>query len=176
MRTRYALKALAALAERGVGAQRTVIGDLVRDEGMPRKFLEAILRDLSHQGLLNARRGPGGGYSLRVAPEQITVAIVVRSVSRVPSRASCAIAGLPCPACSAGRLCRIGQLFREIEDAATAILEGTTIADLMEDERASALGAATDSPQARGAPLLAATDGATGRHETSAEPLTRRRR
>lgn len=132
MRIRYALKALAVLADRGVDAPRTVVGDLVRDEGLPRKFLESILRDLSHGGFLSARRGPGGGYSLRIPPERITVASVVRAVSRVPSRASCAVHGLPCPACREGRLCSVGRLFQELEEVATAVLERTTIADLVD--------------------------------------------
>ena len=45
---------------------------------MPRKFLEAILLDLKRHGLVQSRKGKGGGYFLRRRPDQITFGEVIR--------------------------------------------------------------------------------------------------
>jgi DNA-binding IscR family transcriptional regulator len=55
MKTRYALKALGILAERGL-QQTTLIAEISEREAIPRKFLEAILRELRQHG-----RSAGGG-------------------------------------------------------------------------------------------------------------------
>ncbi|HLO24571.1 MAG TPA: Rrf2 family transcriptional regulator [Geobacteraceae bacterium] len=78
MKTKYALKALAALAEtRDRGALQ--IAELASSENIPKKFLEAILLTLRNQGVLASRKGPGGGYSLAVAPATLTIGRIVRA-------------------------------------------------------------------------------------------------
>src|SRR5690606_30847703 len=99
-------------------------------EGIPRKFLEAILLDLKHQGLLSSQRGPGGGYALRLPPEEITVASVVRALHGSPPTTFCALSAGPCPECATGTPCQVGRLLLELHHATAAILERTTIADL----------------------------------------------
>ena len=53
---------------------------LVREQGLPRKFLEAILADLRRGGLVTSRRGPGGGYALARPADQIFLGDVFRTV------------------------------------------------------------------------------------------------
>lgn len=77
-KTRYALKALMVLAERDP-AQPTLIAELSERENIPKKFLEAILRELKQHGMLDAQRWRGGGYSLRSRPEELTMAAVIRA-------------------------------------------------------------------------------------------------
>jgi Rrf2 family protein len=75
----YAVRAMLELA---AGDQsRPVKGDLVADaEDIPVRFLENILAELRHAGLANSRRGADGGYWLGRAPEEITVADIIRAV------------------------------------------------------------------------------------------------
>ena len=47
---------------------------------IPLKFLEKILFDLRHAGLVATRRGPEGGYWLAKDPAEITVADILRAV------------------------------------------------------------------------------------------------
>jgi Rrf2 family protein len=49
-------------------------------QGIPLKFLENILVDLRHEGLVTSQRGPMGGYRLDRPAEEITLADVVRAV------------------------------------------------------------------------------------------------
>jgi Rrf2 family protein len=75
----YALRAGAELAAAAnAGPQK---GDRVaRAQKIPLKFLENILLDLKHAGLVQSQRGAEGGYWLARPPEEITLAEVIRAV------------------------------------------------------------------------------------------------
>ncbi len=73
----YALRALVAIAQ--VGRSRPVpIQELARgDAEFPVKFLEQILLALKNGGLLESKRGVGGGYRLTRPASQISLADVL---------------------------------------------------------------------------------------------------
>jgi len=74
----YALRACAELAAGGEGP---VKGDrLSQAQEIPLKFLENILVDLKHAGLVQSQRGADGGYWLSLSPEEISLADVIRAV------------------------------------------------------------------------------------------------
>jgi Rrf2 family protein len=74
----YALRACAELAAAGDGP---VKGDrLAQAQEIPLKFLENILLDLKHAGLVQSQRGAEGGYWLSLSPEEISLADVIRAV------------------------------------------------------------------------------------------------
>ncbi len=76
----YAVRAAAELAA-AEPTGRPVKGEqLSRAQGIPQKFLENILADLRHAGLVRTRRGAEGGYALTRAPSEISVADVLRAV------------------------------------------------------------------------------------------------
>ena len=53
---------------------------LAEAQDVPLQFLEHILLDLKHAGLVQARRGAKGGYWLARPPEKVTIADVIRAV------------------------------------------------------------------------------------------------
>ncbi|SCD93540.1 transcriptional regulator, BadM/Rrf2 family [Streptomyces sp. SolWspMP-5a-2] len=53
---------------------------IAAEQGIPHKFLEGILGDLRRAGVVDSRRGGGGGYRLAREAERITVADVIRAV------------------------------------------------------------------------------------------------
>jgi Rrf2 family protein len=59
----YAIRALLALAQRPV-QEPMLIADLAARERIPKKFLELILLVLRNGGILQSKRGRGGGYFL----------------------------------------------------------------------------------------------------------------
>jgi Rrf2 family protein len=74
----YALRACGELAAAGEGP---VKGDrLAQAQEIPLKFLENILLDLKHAGLVQSQRGAEGGYWLSRPPEEIVLAEVIRAV------------------------------------------------------------------------------------------------
>jgi len=78
-RARYAIRALYDLAFHRPG-QAAQAKEIAAREQIPVRFLTQILQDLRKAGLVEARRGPGGGYALARPPEQITLADVLRAV------------------------------------------------------------------------------------------------
>jgi Rrf2 family protein len=75
----YAVRAALELAASPDG--EPVKGErLAEAQGIPLQFLEHILLELKHAGLIQARRGARGGYWLAQPPEKVTVADVIRAV------------------------------------------------------------------------------------------------
>ena len=74
----YAVRAAVELAAAGDGP---IKGErIAQAQEIPLKFLENILIELKHAGLVRSQRGAEGGYWLARPPEEITLADVIRSV------------------------------------------------------------------------------------------------
>lgn len=73
----YALHALLLLADPSLRGPLSVRA-LAEEHGMPRKFLEAIMRELRDQGLVESIAGKNGGYNLLVSPKEISLIQVIR--------------------------------------------------------------------------------------------------
>lgn len=130
-KAKYALRALQRLArEKGRGP--VLIVDLARREEIPRKFLEFILLELKKHGLLQSKRGKGGGYELQKDPAQITLGEVIRlfdgSLAPLPCASESAFR--KCDDCHDLSTCGTRLVMREVRDATAKILDHTTIADL----------------------------------------------
>lgn len=74
----YALKAVYELASRRT-ATPVAVAQIAEAQGIPPRFLENILNQLRHAGLVVSHRGNTGGYTLATRPEVITVAEVIEA-------------------------------------------------------------------------------------------------
>jgi Rrf2 family protein len=75
----YALRAVAELASIAAGQDRPVTAEqLAQAQGISPKFLESILLQLRRGGVVNAQRGPDGGYWLARPANEISLADVIR--------------------------------------------------------------------------------------------------
>ena len=80
-RVDYALRAVVELASGPAGPDRPVTADqLAQAQGIPPKFLESILLQLRRGGVVNAQRGPEGGYWLARPAADISLADVIRVI------------------------------------------------------------------------------------------------
>lgn len=77
-KTDYALRALLILADAAPALVK--IDELSHRQGLPRKFVEAILAELRRAGLVRSQRGSDGGYALARPASQISVGAVIRVV------------------------------------------------------------------------------------------------
>ena len=66
-KSKYGLKAVLMLAEEA-GRGPVLVSDLADRQRIPKKFLEAILLELKRHGVLQSKKGKGGGYFLRRTP------------------------------------------------------------------------------------------------------------
>lgn len=127
-RARYGLKAALHLAALQGEAPIASIAEAI---GAPRKFLEAILNDLKGRGLLDSRRGAGGGYRLAQPAEAISFADIIRALDGPLALAPCAsrTAYRPCADCEDVETCEIRPALLAARDAISDVLESTTLAD-----------------------------------------------
>src|SRR6478736_6763883 len=78
-KTRYGVRAVFDIAFHNSG-RPTQARDIARRQNIPLRYLEQIFQELRRAHLVDAKRGPRGGYLLTRAPEQITLGDVVRAV------------------------------------------------------------------------------------------------
>lgn len=128
-RTQYSLRALYALAD-VYGGPPVLITQLAKDEAIPKKFLEQILLSLKAIGLVESKKGKGGGYRLAKPPEQITLAAVIRQIEGPIAPLPCAseMRFRKCDECVDVETCGTRMVMREVRDAMAGILERTTLA------------------------------------------------
>lgn len=132
-RAKYAIRAALYLADQVNQPGWIATATIAEAESIPRKFLEAILVDLRTAGLLESRRGPGGGHRLRLRPEAIAVADIIRIVDGPLALTPCASRTQfqSCADCPDVRTCRMRALMRRARDAVAGVLEDCTLADLV---------------------------------------------
>jgi Rrf2 family protein len=81
-KTRYGVRAIFDIAYHGQDSAQpsAQARDIARREEIPLRYLEQIFQDLKRAGLVDSKRGPRGGYHLKRAPEEISLAEVVRAL------------------------------------------------------------------------------------------------
>lgn len=136
MKAKYALKALACLANAPPG-EPLLIADIAESEGIPKKFLEAILAELKQHGLLRSRKGRGGGYFLAKPADQVTVASVLRVIDGPIAPVPCLsrTAYRRCDGCKDEATCTVRLVLKDAHSASVSVLEHTTIADMAASSR-----------------------------------------
>ena len=130
-KSQYAFKALTYLSEK-YDEGPVLISEISRKKKIPLKFLENILLELKKAGILDSKKGKGGGYFLKKSPEKIQVATVIRLINGP-------IAMLPCVSlyfyercknCNE-KHCGLHDLMIQVRDATLNIVENRTLKDLV---------------------------------------------
>ena len=129
----YALEALLHLAA-AHGRGLVKIHDIAETEDIPEKFLEGILVTLKHARLLASQRGREGGYRLRRPPSAILVGEVVRIMDGPLAPFGDAVE-LARRVKTEPRHAGLFDLFLDVRNAAAAILDHTSLAQLVERDR-----------------------------------------
>src|SRR5688572_14102660 len=137
-KSKYGLKALLELAsDTDHGPMQA--SELAERQGLPKKFLEAILLELKRHGLLHSKKGRGGGYVLSRKPGDITVGQVIRILEGPLALTPCVsqTAYRRCEECLDEETCGIRLAMKEVRDATAHILDNTTLAGLTARTRAT---------------------------------------
>ncbi|WP_118137551.1 Rrf2 family transcriptional regulator [Oceanicella sp. SM1341] len=131
-KAQYALRALLALA-RAEPDEALLIGDIAEAQRIPKKFLEQILLDLKHQGVVMSRRGKAGGYLLLKPADEITFGAVLRIIDGPIAPLPCLsrVAYRRCESCVDEGECEIRHVFARVAEASRAVLDTVTIADAL---------------------------------------------
>jgi Rrf2 family protein len=135
-KTKYALKALVALARRREEGTLSV-ADIARTERIPRSFLGNILLELKAAGFVASARGRTGGWALARRPSAIRIGRVVRALEGPLAPLPCVsrTAYRPCADCRDERACEVRFLMKRVRDETARILDGTTLEDAVAKRR-----------------------------------------
>ncbi len=130
-KAKYGLKALLALA-REEGRGPVLVSNLAGRDAIPKKFLEGILLELKHHGVVHSRKGKGGGYFLGRKPTDITFGEVIRVLDGPLAPVPCVsqTAYMTCTECVDEQTCGVRLAMKEVRDATAHILDHTTLADV----------------------------------------------
>ena len=127
--TDYAVRALCCIAEQEKNIVST--DQMVQNLQMPRSFLRKILQILNKKGLLNSYKGKGGGFTLALPPEKISL-IDVMKIFQGPTRLNeCKFKKSDCPYTSD---CLLKKKIDEIEKEVLIKLKVITIASIIKKE------------------------------------------
>lgn len=142
-KTDYALRALSHLAADWEVSHNTEC--IAVEQDIPMKYLEAILSELSRTRFIVSQRGHGGGHRLRVAPDRIALADIVRALNGplLTVRGEC-----PEDLSYESRSETLQLVWVAARVSLRRVLETTTLADLVAGELPDTVAALTRDPGA----------------------------
>jgi Rrf2 family protein len=117
-----------------VGHQLT-LSELAARESLPEPTVAKLLGQLRRGGVVAAARGRLGGYALATAPDRISTAQVLRAVGSEPAQQhACVSDPTTMAGCPRIEDCGLRSVWRHLYDQVTYLLEGTSVADLLQLE------------------------------------------
>ncbi len=136
----YAVRAVTELAaaegDKPVKAER-----IANAQGIPLNFLENILGELRHAGVVRSHRGAEGGFRLAKPAEQLTIADVIRAVEGPLASVR---GGPPEDAVYDGAASSLPKVWIAVRASLRRVLEQVTVADIAGAELPGAVAALTE--------------------------------
>jgi Rrf2 family protein len=131
-KTQYGLKALGYLAA-NYGEGPVLISEIAAKKKIPIKFLENILLQLKSQGILESKKGKGGGYFLADHPKRTTLAKAIRIIEGPIALLPCVSLNFyeKCENCDE-KSCGLNKVMAATRDATLKVLEKKTLSDLID--------------------------------------------
>jgi Rrf2 family protein len=125
----YAVRAAVELARAGDGPVKAE--QIAEAQGIPLNFLENILAELRRAGIVRSQRGAAGGYALARAPEDVSVADIIRSVEGPLAN----VRGLPPDELDyPGAAKPLREVWVALRASVRSVLEQVTLADIASGE------------------------------------------
>ncbi|MBM4266510.1 MAG: Rrf2 family transcriptional regulator [Deltaproteobacteria bacterium] len=126
-RVDYALRATIHLARQEPGRAASV-AEIAAAEAVPKKFLEKIIQDLIHAGLVLSQRGAHGGYRLARDPSSISFKDVVEAVEG-PIALNICVGDMN--ACSVSGTCGMHHVWAEGQRRLMELFAATKLSELI---------------------------------------------
>ncbi|HID86274.1 MAG TPA: Rrf2 family transcriptional regulator [Anaerolineae bacterium] len=131
----YGLRAMIELAQR-YGQGPVPLAEVAQTEGISLSYLEQIIAPLRKAGLVESKRGAYGGYALARDPSTITVGQIVRALEGPITPYPCASEGEDFT-CEREASCTARLLWQRMRDSIAAVLDSTTLEELVPQTRGS---------------------------------------
>lgn len=136
-KSKYAIKALVALAKHDPKAPYMRIAEISEKENIPKKFLESILLSLRNNRVLGSKLGVNGGYYLLKKPEDIKLTDIIRLTDGPIALIPCASMNFyqKCDDCEDEVTCGLRKVMSDVRIASLEVLSNNSIADIIEKEK-----------------------------------------
>jgi Rrf2 family transcriptional regulator, cysteine metabolism repressor len=133
-RVHYGLRAMTELA-RSYGEERPLsIAEIARSEELPLAYLEQLVGELRRAGLVEGTRGVRGGYRLARPPSSITVGEVYRVLEGAIAPVECTAEDYLPGSCVRESVCLSRSIWDRVQHAILAVLDSTTLDDLLKTD------------------------------------------
>lgn len=140
----YAVRAAIVLASTPDGD--TVKAERVaRAQGIPLNFLENILGELRHAGIVRSQRGADGGFRLAKPAEQITIADIIRAVEGPLATVR---GGPPEESSYPGAAAELPRVWIAVRKSLRAVVEHVTVADVASGRLPKYIARMSEDPEA----------------------------
>ena len=134
------------MARAALGGTGPLKGELISEaQGIPRKFMENILLDLKHSGIVRTQRGAAGGYWLARPAGETTLADVIRAVEGPLANVR---GEWPEAVEYQGAAKPLTEVWIAVRANLRAVLETVTLADLVEGSLPTTVEELTRDPEA----------------------------
>ena len=130
---KYAVTALLDLSLHQSGKEFISLSKIAARQDMPISYLEQLFRNLRKAGIVEAARGPTGGYRLSRHSSEINVSEVVASVEGAMDATQCGGAS----DCHAGTRCLAHDLWSELNSQVDNFLINKSLEDVIANKRSS---------------------------------------
>lgn len=124
--TDYGIRGLAAMSR--MGHEMAGVGEISEEIGVSKDFLYKIFRKLAQVGVLKARRGVNGGFSLTRHPEEITLIEIIECIQGPVRMNRCFRHGNDCPNDST---CAVKPALTILQDHIAETLAKIRLSDVM---------------------------------------------
>lgn len=125
----YGIRATVYIAVQSHNNNRVSLKEIAHEIDSPEAFTAKILQNLVKSGNIDSIKGPSGGFEIDKAKmKNIKLGHIVRTLDGETVFTGC---GLGMKECSAVRPCPVHHKFKKVRDELTAMLENTTLYDMM---------------------------------------------
>lgn len=128
-RGRYAIRFMIDLAEQPDGTL-VPLGDTAKRQGISKKYLEIVVKQLVAAGMVKGVSGKGGGYCLLREPHECTALEVLQTTEGSLAPVACLRDGAE--ECPRRDHCQTLPMWTKFDSLVNDFFEGITIADLAE--------------------------------------------
>lgn len=126
---RYAVRLMLDLAQNDKG-ECIKVKDIAARQCISEKYLEQIIAVLNKAGFVKSVRGAQGGYRLAKDPKEYTVGMILRLTEGSLAPVACLEENYgECERCDT---CETLNVWRELQEAINQVVDGVTVADLLE--------------------------------------------
>lgn len=127
-RGRYALRVMIDIAENEDGSY-IALKDIAERQGISKKYLEIIVRDLVANDMIKGTRGKSGGYKLVRRPDEYTVQEILDATEGTLAAVACLTKDAE--ACPRSSDCKTLPMWKEYDDLTKEFFSSKKLSDLV---------------------------------------------